>query len=605
MSTFKIGSGAMPLTLDSDSALYVGISLPTKASYLANKEEKPAKTGKARQQELWHRLIGYYKLACFGPKGKLYGDQFITYAFGPLLFFTTMGSEMPGTPRRRSAPGPPQAPPGAGGLLSSPTTPRRTRVVYSDRYIPSRSGVDLQAAFGLEEGVSGVTGGSGSEGPQGTSADDPDVLRAQQAHHTFNSVLRAELFDDPLMPSTPMQVGADSAAQTLASGILDAPFGSPTTPLRSPQRHLLSFQSPSRPSSSLSTNNDLYSLSPVRAESQRLLLSPQRHARVVSKVPYRVLDAPELADDFYLNLVDWGSQDVLAVGLGSAVYLWDSASGSVNRLCDLGRAESVCSVSWIGAGTHLAIGTNSGLVEIWDATTCKCTRTMTGHTLRASSLAWNHHVLSSGSRDRSVLHRDVREAPHYMARIEAHTQEVCGLRWNVEENKLASGANDNTLCVWDALNVSEPLMRVTEHEAAVKALAWSPHQRGVLASGGGTADRRIKMWNVLTRAKLADIDTGSQVCNLGWSTTSNEIVSTHGYSKNHVALWSVKGPQLSHVASLTGHTYRVLYLALSPDGQTVVTGAGDETLRFWNLFEPKREQGGGGSVLLDAFTRLR
>lgn len=38
------------------------------------------------------------------------------------------------------------------------------------------------------------------------------------------------------------------------------------------------------------------------------------------------------------------------------------------------------------------------------------------------------------------------------------------------------------------------------------------------------------------------------------------------------------------LATLTGHTYRVLYLAISPDGQTIVTGAGDETLRFWNIF---------------------
>lgn len=42
------------------------------------------------------------------------------------------------------------------------------------------------------------------------------------------------------------------------------------------------------------------------------------------------------------------------------------------------------------------------------------------------------------------------------------------------------------------------------------------------------------------------------------------------------------------VASLTGHTSRVLYLAMSPDGETIVTGAGDETLRFWSAF-PKRE----------------
>ena len=42
------------------------------------------------------------------------------------------------------------------------------------------------------------------------------------------------------------------------------------------------------------------------------------------------------------------------------------------------------------------------------------------------------------------------------------------------------------------------------------------------------------------------------------------------------------------LATLTGHTYRVLYLAGSPDGQTIVTGAGDQTLRFWNVFPPNK-----------------
>ena len=41
---------------------------------------------------------------------------------------------------------------------------------------------------------------------------------------------------------------------------------------------------------------------------------------------------------------------------------------------------------------------------------------------------------------------------------------------------------------------------------------------------------------------------------------------------------------MKKVATLTGHSHRVLYLATSPDGSTIVTGAGDETLRFWNVF---------------------
>jgi cell division cycle 20-like protein 1 (cofactor of APC complex) len=67
-----------------------------------------------------------------------------------------------------------------------------------------------------------------------------------------------------------------------------------------------------------------------------------------------------------------------------------------------------------------------------------------------------------------------------------------------------------------------------------------------------------------------------------FSHNSKELVSTHGYSQNQIVIWST--PTFSKVATLTGHTYRVLYLSISPDGQSIVTGAGDETLRFWHVF---------------------
>jgi cell division cycle 20-like protein 1 (cofactor of APC complex) len=59
---------------------------------------------------------------------------------------------------------------------------------------------------------------------------------------------------------------------------------------------------------------------------------------------------------------------------------------------------------------------------------------------------------------------------------------------------------------------------------------------------------------------------------------------------NQITVW--KYPSMSQVATLTGHTYRVLYLAMSPDGQTIVTGAGDETLRFWNAFQTRKSGDG-------------
>jgi cell division cycle 20-like protein 1 (cofactor of APC complex) len=146
-------------------------------------------------------------------------------------------------------------------------------------------------------------------------------------------------------------------------------------------------------------------------------------------------------------------------------------------------------------------------------------------------------TLSSGSRDRLILQRDVRVADHFTSKLSGHKQEVqfqmgpldglpdglpddlpdglphqvCGLKWSFDGQQLASGGNDNKLYVWSPHSTS-PLLRFNEHTAAVKAISWSPHQNGLLASGGGTADRCIRFWNTQTASPLNSIDTGSQVC---------------------------------------------------------------------------------------------
>ena len=119
------------------------------------------------------------------------------------------------------------------------------------------------------------------------------------------------------------------------------------------------------------------------------------------------------------------------------------------------------------------------------------------------------------------------------------------------------------------------------HIAAVKALAWSPWQRGILASGGGKKDHSIKFFNAENGQLNYSIDTGSQVCQLIWNKYEKELISSHGYSKNQIAVWSY--PKMNKIAELHGHMNRVLYLSMSPDGCTIVSGSSDETLRFWNI----------------------
>jgi cell division cycle 20-like protein 1 (cofactor of APC complex) len=74
-----------------------------------------------------------------------------------------------------------------------------------------------------------------------------------------------------------------------------------------------------------------------------------------------VLDAPTLQDDYYLNLLDWSSENYIAVGLDKEVYTWSACNNKVVKLCDFQDPEDmVCSVEWSQRGSHLAVGNNFG-----------------------------------------------------------------------------------------------------------------------------------------------------------------------------------------------------------------------------------------------------
>eukprot|EP00887_Chlorella_sp_A99_P007257 scaffold2.g7257.t1 len=522
----------------------------------------------------------------------------------------------------------------------------KSRVTYNDRFIPSRA-VSSRLDYSILDREAAA-----SEAPRRTA-------EREESNGAYNLLLRSELLGCPSAALSPDKGGP--------AGVATA------SPTKSPSRKLFRYLAgdTDAPTAGLPTQSP-YARGPIGDDSLAAspLTSPSRVLRKIPRSPFKaracpvlcagrrgglgaglpgwVLDAPALADDFYLNLVDWSAQNVLAVGLGSCVYLWSACTSKVTRLVDFGEQGAVCSVSWSQRGSYLSIGTDKGEVQIWDANRCKRIRTMPGHKQRVGCMSWSHHTLATGSRDRSILMRDVRSQEPYSHKLNGHRSEVrkragrggpawvCGLKWSPDDRELASGGNDNQLYIWSAASQA-PLLRFTEHQAAVKAIAWSPHQHGLLCSGGGTADRHIRFWNTSTGAALHHVDTGSQVCNLSWSKNINELVSTHGYSQNQIIVWRYPTMQASaarrggeggrrgsgecegagggtraaparrvlgtKLATLTGHTMRVLYLAVSPDGQTIVTGAGDETLRFWNVFPGPKSQGGGSDTGMGTMMR--
>lgn len=156
---------------------------------------------------------------------------------------------------------------------------------------------------------------------------------------------------------------------------------------------------------------------------------------------------------------------------------------------------------------------------------------------------------------------------------------------------------------------SEPEYVLTAHRAAVKAIAWCPSQRKLLASGGGASDHHVRFWDTGVGTQVNAIDAKSQVrcgghtlstvsasaplpctaaaalqprgrsrpgaeatralqvCSLLWNPHEKEVLAGLGHSENQLSLWRYPSCQLA--TELRSHSSRVLHMTLSPDGCTV------------------------------------
>jgi hypothetical protein len=157
-----------------------------------------------------------------------------------------------------------------------------------------------------------------------------------------------------------------------------------------------------------------------------------------------------------------------------------------------------------------------------------------------------------------------------LVRLTIHSQQICGLAWSLDGELFASGGNDNNCNLFETRKVlqsinsgetalsnldirqgpnGESIYTVTDNpnpvlhlahtaakhtwtlNAAVKAIAFCPWQRGLIAIGGGSNDRCIHFYHTRSGTCLATIDCAAQVTSLIWSQTRREIAATFGFAQ--------------------------------------------------------------------------
>ena len=321
------------------------------------------------------------------------------------------------------------------------------------------------------------------------------------------------------------------------------------------------------------------------------------------KRPFKVLDAPDMEDDFYKQLLHWNSSNnKIAIGLSNSVYIWDSETGAADLLCEFFEYEELCSLRWNQDGSQLAFGMGSGEIKLWDIQKNESVQSVVGHVSRVGCLDWTHKGLFSGSRDKNVQMVDPRIQDFYALQFAGHSRQVLNVRCaNFDQPFVLSCGNDSKVKVFDLRNETASIFSEA-HEGPVRAIDWSPIKKNQFASGGGSTDKMLKLWD-LNKKKLKDqVFTGAQICDLKFGKLDKEIFVGLGEERNSVEVFSLNS--LHKVGRLKGHSLRVLNLEISPDHTELVSVSGDETMRFWKVSQLTRQRSKTEATPLPNFGKM-
>ena len=332
------------------------------------------------------------------------------------------------------------------------------------------------------------------------------------------------------------------------------------------------------------TLNSSPSLSPTRTitkSSENIFGSPKSPKRFYPTKPLHVITLPEIQLDFYVQPLDWSKTNIIANALYDSLCFINPKNASVSYLMD--SPTDISAVKFNSDGTLVSLGDQSGKLVVYDSTLF--IKTYEYQLMRSSIICsdWKGDMILLGARQGKFAIFDTRSGV-IDRKKQACMEEICSIKFSPDNLHFETASNDCRISMWDVRNLEKPFYVFTKHTAAVKAVCWSPYDSNIICTGGGTNDKILYQWNINNGDIIQSQVTGSQICNVFWNEEYNEIVTSHGYSQNQIALW--KGSTLAPILSYQTHQQRVLFMSPSPDSTSVATASPDNTLQIWNFFSP-------------------
>jgi WD40 repeat protein len=251
-----------------------------------------------------------------------------------------------------------------------------------------------------------------------------------------------------------------------------------------------------------------------------------------------------------------------------------------------GHQDRISALAFSSDGRVLISGSNDGTVKLWDVSAQTLITTLPGQGWDVSAVALDPdgYWLASGNGDGNIQLWDF-ETDELLANLAQHQDRVSALVIDASGHVLVSSSYDKTIRLWD-LSTDQVIQVLRGHVDRVSALAMTP-DGSLLVSASW--DKTIKLWDFQHREQLRVISAHRDRINcLAMHPTGKLFAS--GSEDSSIKLWNLQGWNLqggdrtalseSRLCVLR-HAWGVNALVFSADGQRLVSGSADETIKIW------------------------
>ncbi len=290
----------------------------------------------------------------------------------------------------------------------------------------------------------------------------------------------------------------------------------------------------------------------------------------------------------------------LATGaFNGIVRLWDVATGkqkkTINNLnVRLDETHHTDNIPLSPNGKQFATGNYDGTVYLWDRITRQEQR-LSGQIYHLKDQPSQSMLFSSDgstlaswslSKDVGIRLWDVTTGKRQRT-LTGHTALIKRVTFSPDGNTLASWSSDDetSIRLWD-VGTRKHKQRLTGHTQLVESVAFSPDGKTLVSGGeGGT----VRLWasvtgkniGTFTDQHLPNKQMGQSSAVTAVSFSSDGSVLAGGRKNGSIHLWDVATWQL--MQTFRGHVDAISSVSFSPDGFAIASTSKDATVRLWDV----------------------